>query len=243
MDFYERFRKLPDKKQQSFIQALSKFGDTKEIISYIAAMPIFYESSKGVFRSDYEIRIDSRFLVICEKNQICIFPTKPLKCFSVSASWSLPTECSYDFCINNQTEFVVPANYAYPMYSRLVALCPDSFSPMPYTQPWNLSCGVLSINDGNVIIQRMTLFGKWKVKATIPVRNIKSCFQTYFDDSEVHWDYLVLVMHDGTKYKIKTMYMSTSFQLARVLKSMNPDLEYCFPLDLDLHDSLTKHIS
>ena len=242
MDFYERFRKLPDKKQQSFIQASSKIGDPKEIISYIAAMPILNESGKGGSHSDYEIRIDSRFLVICRKNEISIFTIKPLKCFSVSASWSLPTECRYDFCINNKLEFDVPADYAYPLYSRLAALCPYSFSPLPYTQPWKLSCGILSISDGNVIIQSMTLFGKWKVKATIPVRHIKSCCQTYFDDSEVHWDYLILVMHDGTKYRIRTMYMSTSFQLAQILKSMNSDLKYCFPLDLILHDSLTKYM-
>ena len=92
MDFYERFRKLPEIKQQSFIQATSKIGDPKEIISYIAAMPVLNESDKGGSHSDYEIRIDSRFLVICRKNEISIFTITPLKCFSVSASWSLPTK-------------------------------------------------------------------------------------------------------------------------------------------------------
>ncbi len=175
-----------------------------------------------------------------KEQQTSIFEN--LKCFSVSASEDFPDKQYYDFCINNQREFQANPKDAYPLYSRLLEHCPDFFSPVPYTQPLNLSCGVLSISEGNVTIQSLTLFRKWKVKATIPVRDIKSCYQVYFDDSEVHWDQLVLLMRDGTKYAITTRSMATSFYIARILKSLNPDLEYCFPLNLDLHDSLTKHI-
>ncbi len=242
MDFYERFRKLPEKKQRAYIQSFSEIGDPNEIISYIAAMPVFCEEGRGIFNFDYEVRIDQRFLVICRDKYICIIPVQAIKCFSVSASDSLPDSQYYDFCINNRNGFHVPPGYAYPLYSKLSELCPNFFFPIPYTQPLNLSCGVLSISEGVVTIQSLTLFRKWKVKATIPVRNIKSCYQVYFDDSEVHWDQLVLLMHDGTKYEIQDRYISTCFPIAQILKSQNPDLEYCFPLNLDLHDSLTKHI-
>ena len=242
MDFYERFRKQSEKNQQAHIQSLSKIGDPNEIISYIAAMPVLCEEGRGIFNVSYEVRIDHRFLVICQGKCICIYPAEAIQSFSVSASDSLPDACAYYFCINYRMQFHVPSDCAYSLYSRLKAMCPNFFSPIAYTQPINLTCGILSISEGNIIIKSMTLFRKWKIKATIPVRDIKCCYQTYFDDSEVHWDQLVLLMHDGTKYEIQDMHMTTILPLAQLLKSQNPNLEYCFPRGSVLHGSITKKI-
>ncbi len=225
MDFYVRFRKLPEKKQQAFIQAFSKIGDPNEIISYIAAMPVFCEEGTGFLPYTSEVRIDDRFMVVCRGKEIAIYKANFLKQFHVSyAEWFK----HYDFCVNNNIKFHVEKKYARKLYDRLVSLCPEFFhTPVDGTP---LVTREFVIDSRGVSIMQYSLFGKPKSAELIPLSSILACFQTNdFDAEDCGNDYLHLQLRDGSVRTISTNGAGGGYQTALKLKAFLPELTYSFP--------------
>ena len=229
MDFYERLRSLGNERYQNLVNALARIGDPQEIIAHIAAMPICCEEGKGIFHVDDEVRIDKRFLVICDRKKIWIYKADQVKMFFVSAVEGHHYSCRFN--INDQHTFTVNGNYAAALYRRLDAVCPNSFQP-DYSSTPMIAYGTekTTVDERGVTTEVTRLFKKEKKITTVPLHSICACYQEYSSDPESSDCYLWLCLRDGRKERIRSTSDSDNYKLARQLKARLPDLEYRFIL-------------
>lgn len=224
MDFLTRFQSMKPEHKQALLQNLARIGDPNEILSYIGSIPILCPEGKGMLNSRHEVRLDPRFLVLCNGKRIHIFRTETLKFFFVSCSLRNPGKDDCYFGVSGSGEqfstFMVDRRYAEPLF----AACGMYFNGFETDRDFWLDRFVQAyeMDAGSILLSRNGFFRPKKER--VPYTEIVSCRIRYNWDDTLDY-YLQLRLRDGSVRELFSLNSCDDcYQMARTLKHFAPHM-------------------
>lgn len=224
--FIERVNKLKPQHQEPLFAQLSQYGSLSEVLDYIDHMQVLMKTDiLGFFQT--EIRLDSRFFVMCEDKDITVVPTGELGYYYITHGINV---CGYPECVfgldySNSNNFYQIAckpdeeammfNIALKRHFRSFDLKKSEF------KKWRAMTG-RTMKECHYITPETIKLADGK---QLPATEVIWCEQTY-DVNDTELFILALYMLDGSVHELKFKTHSYAYLFALTLKDCIPHLLY-----------------
>lgn len=230
-DIYQKLNKLSKGQRQVFIESLSLYGDSNEILAYINNMTVLCPEDSGFLGVSPEIRFDNRFLVCCRGKDIEVYPTDTITgfffAFSLDEHLDDPEDkdCHVFFYYKKGKESKFCFKFLDKRYAVRVF---QAFNQ--YTSSFETG---ISLMDKELIQEyEMDTQGLALKREKILYQDILSCSIRYRSSVEEPDSYgLVIYLRDGS-HRILSPYCLTEksasicYCLAKTIQHFAPHLQY-----------------